>query len=871
MSSPLPPNSWPAAIELFSQLAELDTAARDRELEASRLPAAILTEVRSLLAAHDAAGDKFERLAALELLGIAEPPAAISLTGRRVGAWEVGAKVGEGGMGAVYEAVRADDAVRQRVALKTIARGADSESIVQRFKRERQILAGLQHPHIATLLDAGVTEFGTPYFAMEFVDGQPIDVWCAERHLGLAARLDLFQQVCAAVEHAHQRLVVHRDLKPGNILVSGDGVVKLVDFGIAKLVEAGVHGETTTLGLTPITLAYASPEQARGEPVSTATDIYSLGAVLYRVLAGVAPFATAGRPPAELLHDVTTAEPPLPSTACTVEAAARSGFGDRTRLVRALAGELDAIVMMAMRKDPRRRYASVAALGEDVRRYLRGLPVAARPDSVGYRFRKFVSRRRGVVVAGSAALLSIATFSGIAVWQARAARAEATRTQRVSQFLQSVLGAGDLVSSGGAITLGPRASMSVLLDSAVRRIPLEFADEPAVRARLYTSMATGLMSQSRMTEAAHLLDSARALALAAGARPDFARASVEAGVAATHRDRLDDAQRYFDDAEHTLTSLHAEATELFARLLLDRSAVHLLRGEWETTRALALRADSIEQRRTTGPTFQKAVALNRLSAYEFFKGRLAAADAGYTRTLAMMEAAGAPWGLERIGALSNATIVASFVGNVPRADSLALLGLTRASEAFGAESREAALFHYKVAYQLLRRGEVPAAEATLRRAVRIIDSVPDVVPMLRREVDMGLIEFLVEQHRWHEADSALAAHVAHTGEPADPFGRSMIYLYWGNVRAARRDFPSSEDYLTRAEREFVRSGVVSPAVQLLIRGNLASLYVRTERPLLAAPYLDSLPPSLQAGVRAFAARERQADAVVLRRLARSRR
>lgn len=867
VSTSLPPTSWPAAIDLFNQVVELDGSGRESILNNAGLSPAVVREVRALLAAHDSADGMLDRPAGLARLDL-ESTFAASLAGHRVGVWDVVRKIGQGGMGAVYEAVRADDAVRQRVALKTLALGADIESIVVRFRRERQILATLQHPNIATLLDAGVTDLGTPYFAMEFVDGRPIDAWCAERRLGLTARLDLFQQACAAVEYAHQRLVVHRDLKPSNILVSNEGVVKLVDFGIAKLLERPNSGEETTAGATPLTIAYASPEQARGQAMSTATDVYSLGAVLYRLLAGVAPFSASGRPLAELLAEVATTEPPPPSVTCTAEAATHSGLPDRVRLVRALAGELDAIVMMAMRREPERRYATVSALGEDVRRYLRGLPVAARPDSLGYRFQKFVARRRAVAVAATLAVFSVLAFSGLALWQARAARAEAARTLRVSHFLQAVLGAGDLVTGSVAMPLGPRASMSALLDSAVRRIPLEFADEPGARARLYTTMATGLMSQSRMSDAARLLDSARFLSRESlgEASLEFAQASIGAGAAATHRDRLVDAERFSADAERSLTARGETKSELFARMLVDRSAIHLVRGNWAMMRTLARRADSLEQQRAPGqPTYARAVARNRLSVFEFAQGRYRAADSGFAHALALLDSVHAPLGIERIDALSDGSDAAIYAGNVVRSDSLAFVGLTQATSAFGPDSREAAVFLAKVGLIKGRRGDALGAEATLRRAVRIVDSIPDVVAVLHHQVEMSLAEFLVSQRRWAQADSVLTSVDAHTGTKTSALSEAVTYLYWGNVRAALRKFASSEAYLTRAEDAFGRSGVVSTSLRQLILGNLASLYLRTNRPEMAQPYLDSLPVTLQQGVRAFVARERVADAAALRR------
>jgi non-specific serine/threonine protein kinase/serine/threonine-protein kinase len=340
--------------------------------------------------------------------------------GRRIGAYRIVRPIGEGGMGAVYLAERAGE-FEQRAALKLLRAGMDSRGFVARFRHERQILAGLDHPNIARLLEGGTTEEGRPYFAMEYIEGEPIDVYAATHALGIDARLRLFEQVCAAVEYAHRNLVVHRDIKPGNILVTAAGTPKLLDFGIAKLLpEAGTAESIglTQAGLRMMTPEYASPEQVRGEPITTATDVYSLGGVLYQLLAAQAPHRFPSATPAEMERAVceTDARPPSQVAGAAV--------------ARQLRGDLDTIVLKALAKDPRQRYASVEQLSADIGRHLDGLPIQARPQTLVYRAGRFVRRNRVPVAAAVVVMLSLAAGMAAAAWQAHVAQVERLRAER---------------------------------------------------------------------------------------------------------------------------------------------------------------------------------------------------------------------------------------------------------------------------------------------------------------------------------------------------------------------------------------------------------------------------------------------------------
>ncbi len=394
-------DDWQWVKELFEAAQAQPAERRGAWLAAACNDRHIREEVESLLAAHESAGDFIERPPAQEIAAAVARLAPTELTGRRVGPWRLVEQIGHGGMGTVGRGVRADGAFEKHVAVKLVSRGLDTEEVLRRFQQERQILASLEHPHITALLDGGTTADGLPYFVMEYVDGQPITAYCSARALPLRARLELFLTVCDVVEYAHRNHVLHRDLKPSNILVTADGVPKLLDFGIAKLLNAGQEpGTTLTAGpLQVLTPEYASPEQVRAEPLSESADVYSLGVLLYELVAGRRPYEFQTRSPEEVATVVCEREPARPS------AVARRAQ---------LRGDLDGIIMMALRKEAQFRYASVLALSTDLGNYLEGRPVRAVKGTVAYRAGKFL-RRQGTRVAAALAVLLV--VGGVAVWQ----------------------------------------------------------------------------------------------------------------------------------------------------------------------------------------------------------------------------------------------------------------------------------------------------------------------------------------------------------------------------------------------------------------------------------------------------------------------
>ncbi|WP_321471886.1 serine/threonine-protein kinase [uncultured Paludibaculum sp.] len=434
---------WSQVKSILAQALELPPSERLSFVHQSTTDTEIREEIASLLAASEDAGEFIEQPA---LAPPAAPAVQFPAPGDRVGIYAIIQKVGEGGMGAVYQALRDDGEFRRLVAVKILKRGMDTDHVLQRFENEKQILAHFDHPHIAKVLDAGITPDQRPFFVMEFYAAQPIDVYCQENRLSIAERLVLFQKVCGAVEYAHRNLIVHRDLKPGNILVTAEGEPRLLDFGIAKLLTD--ESKLTRAGVHLMTPEYASPEQIRGEPINTSTDIYSLGVMLYEILSGTHPFPSRRSGAFPMVPNDLDLPPKAPSTRVkTLAGKPREASPDLSVLPRGLVslqrwsgllrGDLDNIVLKALAPDPARRYQSVEQLSADLDRYQHGLPVSAAGDSFPYLLRKFA--RRNWLAVSSAALVVLALSIGLTVasYQTQVARRERTRAeQRESEVRQ---------------------------------------------------------------------------------------------------------------------------------------------------------------------------------------------------------------------------------------------------------------------------------------------------------------------------------------------------------------------------------------------------------------------------------------------------
>ncbi len=647
------PRRWQEVQELFDLAAAHEPSQRAAFLElACDGDSELRREVESLLAA-DVTSDARLDQPLFSLHELVEP----EHEGRRIGPYEIVRELGRGGLGAVYLAERTGQ-FRQQVALKLIKRGMDTDEVIGRFHVERQILANLEHVNIARLLDGGTTDDGLPYFVMERVVGEPLDQYCDARNLPIRARLELFLEVCSAVHYAHQNLVVHRDLKPGNILVSADGP-KLLDFGIAKLLapEGVSAGTLTRKGDIQMTPRYASPEQALGVPVTTATDVYSLGVILYELLTGQSPYRPNNGGLAEHFRMICEYRPMKPSTALRrpQQTSAASGDSSATlqsisearedsprKLRRRLAGDLDSIVLKALHKQPEDRYSSVERLADDIRHYLSGLPARAREGTVLYRTAKFVKRNRWRLAAALAITLVIV----------------------------------------GAVARHLHTARRIELAEVDRRLAAERTEEANLQAIIRTQFLDNL----------------------------FTAADLEHGQSFTVRQLLERSERAIRAGlvgESLATQLENLAL-LYGKLTLREQAGSLLNEVLELRRELYGDDDHRLLAR----------ALNNLASWYYRGSEYQAAETLYRRSLEMRAGLGHT-GVDLCTPMSNLALILMQRGEYNAAEDLYRRVLAIRRQAYGPDDRDVARSLRSLGTLLYLRGEFESAEPLLREAVSI--------------------------------------------------------------------------------------------------------------------------------------------------------
>jgi eukaryotic-like serine/threonine-protein kinase len=706
---------WAEADALFSAALDLQPAQRQqfvaRETAADPgLRAAVL----ALLAAADTA-DSFLAEGGAVLPGHLIPELIEelevrqgSLVGKRIGRYRLIREVGRGGTGTVFLAERDDGAFQQRVAIKLLRRGVDTDDVLARFRAERQILASLSHPSIARLLDGGATPDGRPYLVMELVEGQPITRYCDERRLSIEQRLALFETVADAVQHAHRKLIVHRDLKPSNILVTPDGSPKLLDFGIAKLlgpVDADTDAPTRT-GIRPMTPAYASPEQVRGETITTSSDVYQLGLLLYELLTGQRPAGRRSGSSPDVERALERNDLVQPSAAAARPTAPR-GLGGPRSLRRRLRGDLDTIVLKALHADPERRYESVADLTGDIRRHLTGHPVRARPDARAYRARRFLARRRGPVAAGLLFVMLAGAY-GIQLRRERdTAMVERARAEQVSAFLIDMFKSADLGRADRADTLTART----LLERGARRIQESLHDQPEVRAHLLTVI----------------------------------------GRAHNHLDGSGESFDLLEEALRLRTGLYGPLDDRTAETL---EALATARARaFHHTAADSLFRQAVELRRDQSPidTIRLAGATRRLAESKRNLGQLDSAEIYIREALELLESAGILDGPDHLRVLHSLALILRSLGELDAAEET-YRGVLAAQRSAGPDERRgSAATANNLAYLLVLRGAYAEAELLYREAMGLARETYGDGHTRTRDAMGNLGALMRRQARWAEA------------------------------------------------------------------------------------------------------------------------
>ncbi|HUQ82743.1 MAG TPA: serine/threonine-protein kinase, partial [Gemmatimonadaceae bacterium] len=652
----------------------------------------------------------------------------------QIGPFRVVREIGRGGMGRVFLGERADGQFEQRVAIKIIQHG--TPGVARRFAEERRILALLEHPGIARLVDGGITPGGLPYLAMELVDGQPIDAYCNAHALTTEQRLELFGRVCDAVSYAHQHLVIHRDLKPSNILVTSSGQVKLLDFGIAKLLGDSAPDDTTRTDFVAMTPEFAAPEQVRGAPVSTATDVYSLGVLLYLLLAGERPYEVRGKSPAEIERIVCVEEPHKPSSKASGAVA------------RALRGDLDLIVMTALQKQQQRRYQSPAALAQDIERFRQGRAIQARPDSARYRLTKFVRRNRtaiGFTAVTGVALVGATIFSVLQMHIAQMDRQQSMRAERRATAmaeLQAVLGGDSRDPDGRPLPASGR------IDAAERVAIARFRREPWIVASLLVDLSSRHLEAGDLHAQRAMLTRAREIARSGNVLPELALADCRRAINYWLEDQIDSAGADVREAKAALRKYNLRAPSVEANCLEAEGKWLQATGKPDSGVTLMKRALALVE---DGPYSEEQLAIaNALAETLRLSGRTREAAPYFRRTLAQLDTLG-------YGDTESFPNVSTFLwlslmdlGELASLDS-SFHAFVREREGRFGDGRVPTVLAFLYGYGKLRLGDVDSADLWIGRALR---DTTQGASVFASYLPLALTELRLEQGRLPDARKA---------------------------------------------------------------------------------------------------------------------
>jgi serine/threonine protein kinase/Tfp pilus assembly protein PilF len=752
------------------------------------------------------------------------------MMGDRIGPYRVLRTLGAGGMGEVYLAERADAQFEQQVAIKVVYGGALSRSVQSRLKMERQILAQLDHPNIAHLLDGGELPDGSAYIVMEYVDGTAIDAYCDSNRLDIFARLKLFQIVCAAVHYAHQNLIVHRDLKPSNILVTAAGLPKLLDFGIAKILDER-QSRNHTLAVTHadiriMTPDHASPEQVRGQVITTSSDVYVLGVLLYKLLAGAGPFVISSMRLAEIERAICENDPVPPHVAVATDdspqalelADARNTTPKRLR--RALRGDLDNIVLMAMRKESERRYGSAQQLAGDIQRYLDGLPVIARRDTLPYRTTKFVRRHWLPVSAGVSAVFMVIAFATMTYMQSlrisaerdrvaqqrERAEHERARAEEVSSFLVNLFKMSDPEENRGN-----QVTARELLDSSAKRLQSSLQDQPATKAALLATVGSVYDSLGQYQDALPILneslklqsqshDSPRVATLieigqaqiGAGdlgaaeaplqqalhiAQADFGSSSAEVGrtlwelgVLRHQQGREPEAKELYLQSLQTLESANAPESDI-SNVLDDLATIYAREHQWQLAKQTYERALRIDQRVLGDDHPRVATRLNNLAVVAQNMGDLKQAEALYRDAIARFKVAFGDRHPQTGGAVGNYGLFLQREGRLTEAEPQLRNALNVMLSLYGPDNYNVGYARVSLAMLLHDKGDLAASENEFRQAIASYDKSLPMKHPYRAAALMHFAHLLVDRGKYGEALTMSTESVkiwTATGSPSSP-------------------------------------------------------------------------------------------------------
>lgn len=725
------PEKWKQMKGLFATALEREPAQRSEFLhQACGDDEALRAELEQLLRSYELN----------KSVSIEESSATDEFVGRKIGTYQLIRKIGAGGMGAVYLAARADDTFNKRVAIKLVRGDVDTQAVLRRFRQERQILAPLDHPYITRLLDGGTTEQGLPYFVMDYVEGTRIDHYCDSHKLSINERIKLFREVCSAVQYVHQNLVVHRDLKPGNILVTADGVPKLLDFGIAKLLKPEFFTsslDTTLAEFRPMTPGYASPEQVRGEPVTTASDVYSLGVILYELLTSCWPYKLRGDDPDEMRRAVCEQEPDKPSLTLTQFRHAHHD-GDRTgpssaseksltaesvaalrdtvpeKLRRQLSGDLDVIVLKALRKEPQRRYLSVAQLSDDLGRHLEGLPVMAHRDSRTYRAGKFIRRHKVGVAAAILLVLLVSGFAGLEAVQLRRIARERDRANRVSDFLIGMFKVSDPSEARGnsisAREILDRGSKTI--DTGLAKDPDLQAQMASVMGKVYGSLGLYARAQLLLQETVNLRQQALG-----PSDPETLKSQTELAWILRLQGQYAESETML---RHTLdTQKRVLRTEDPDTIKTMSNLAVVLSDEGHFADAEAMFREVLDSRqRALGPTHTDTIiAKNNLATILFHENKNADAEKLYREVLEIRQSTLGPDHPYTLLSMNNLAAVLHNEGNYIEAEKLKRQTLDIRRRVLGPEHPDTLLSMSNLADALMRMHDYDGARNLLQQAL----------------------------------------------------------------------------------------------------------------------------------------------------------